>query len=175
MVKELFFEVDGGCRNNGSPNAIGAAACCLVPETITESFPILCRKYHLPRHPAPTNQRAELQAVIMALEWATKLCTDCNAMRANNAYIEVTIQTDSTYASNCMSEWVWRWSDNNWRNARDQPVPNRDLLERARDLTEDFRWGPVWFFWAPRAENELADEKCTEALDEQSCGSPVTW
>ncbi len=62
----MVMFVDGGCRRNGYSNAIGAAACIII------------NKYgksqgwyrEISTHLNPTSQRAELSALILALETA---------------------------------------------------------------------------------------------------------
>ncbi|KAI3328833.1 hypothetical protein F4824DRAFT_506163 [Ustulina deusta] len=59
----MEFYVDGGCRGNGQPGVIGAAANSKW------------KSQHLPRYPTPTNQRAEITAIIIALEWTLEIMT----------------------------------------------------------------------------------------------------
>jgi ribonuclease HI len=66
MVYTMEIYVDGGCRGNGKPGSIGAAAAVFKQKwgrqkTWTRS---------LPQYPAPTNQRAEITAIIIALQQA---------------------------------------------------------------------------------------------------------
>lgn len=71
-----------------------------------------------------------------------------------------------------MTEWIYKWADNGWMNARGVEVVNRDLIEVASDLdhrVKQLGTGGVRlkYEWFPREENEVADEKANEALDEQ--------
>jgi ribonuclease HI len=66
MVYPMEIYTDGGCRGNRRPGAIGAAAAV---------FKTKYGKYRgwirvLPSYPPPTNQRAEITAIIVALEEA---------------------------------------------------------------------------------------------------------
>ncbi|KAH0476517.1 MAG: uncharacterized protein KVP18_002614 [Porospora cf. gigantea A] len=63
-----------------------------------------------------TNQRAELYAIIVALD----------KIREKAGTFEVV--TDSVYAKNSMEEWIPRWKLNGWRTAKGAPVKNKDLL-----------------------------------------------
>ncbi|MCX6004270.1 MAG: ribonuclease HI [Chloroflexi bacterium] len=79
-----------------------------------------------------SNQRMELTACIKALE------------QLKPGDHEITVYTDSAYLFNCIhKKWYLNWQKNGWRNARKQPVENRDLWERLLNLTAsqkvDFR------------------------------------
>ncbi|EDN03515.1 RNase H domain-containing protein [Histoplasma capsulatum] len=63
-----------------------------------------------------TNQRAELTAIIRALDIAPR-------------HRDVTIFTDSKYAINCVTVWFVNWQRNKWMTAQDKPVENKDLIQ----------------------------------------------
>ncbi|MBW4528523.1 MAG: DUF3854 domain-containing protein [Phormidium tanganyikae FI6-MK23] len=71
-----------------------------------------------------TNQRAELLAVIAALEFIQN--------HPNRDNIE--IFSDSAYVVNGYSRWLEGWVKNNWQTADKKPVENRDLWERLETL-----------------------------------------
>lgn len=86
--------------------------------------------------PRQTNQRAELTAVLRALE----LGPDDR---------RIVIRTDSKYTISCVTEWFRRWEMNGWKNARGVDVENVDLIKlilakirgrSARKLKTDFEW-----------------------------------
>lgn len=164
MVYRLVFNVDGGCRRNGTPSAIGAAACCLErpygwpAETRARSLSQLENK------PRPTNQRAEITAIIMALEWALE---KYKRLRGRPR-LRVTVYSDSQYAVSCMNKWIYRWCRNGWLNAQGSEVVNRDLIERASHLDDLVAvLGSVDYIWIRREDNEAADELCRQRLDHQ--------
>ncbi|ACU53664.1 ribonuclease H [Acidimicrobium ferrooxidans DSM 10331] len=71
-----------------------------------------------------TNQRMELTAVLRALE-------------ADPAPL-VLVRSDSQYVVRCFQERWWaRWRQNGFRNAKGQPVSNRDLWELVLRLVLD--------------------------------------
>ncbi|KAJ7143352.1 ribonuclease H-like domain-containing protein [Mycena crocata] len=151
---------DGACRGNGQPGSIGGAGVWFEkPVNGSRSW-----TRHLPQYPTPTNQRAELTAVIMALELARDRQ---NALR-DDPFFLLTIHTDSKYAIGCLCDWLDTWKQNGWRNARGFEVSNHDLIEHASDLVDDIREnGRVDFIWVPREENQDADRLANEACDEQ--------
>lgn len=63
-----------------------------------------------------TNQRAELTAILRAIDIAPR-------------HRDVTIFTDSQYAINCVTRWFVKWRRNNWMTADNKPVDNKDLIE----------------------------------------------
>lgn len=155
--------VDGGCRGNGRPDAIGAAAAVIKlkwgrSQTWSRNLP------NGFSDPAPTNQRAEISAIILALELALGKCAEL----VTNPYLDVKIYSDSKYAVGCMTEWIYKWSHNGWINSAGNPVANQDLIREASNLDDRVRdEGRVEYIWIPRSENEMADEVCNDALDAQ--------
>ncbi|RDW83635.1 RNase H [Aspergillus mulundensis] len=165
MVYTMKIYTDGGCRNNGYTNAKGAAAAVFKTRHRTLSY---TRKLPSTESPSPTSQRAEITAIIIALEEALRRYRNL----ASDPYLSVTIYSDSRYAVNCMSEWIYKWSNNGWKNSMGNPVANQDLLRRASSLDDDLRdEGDVEYIWIPRSENFRADELCQEILDESDSDS----
>ena len=155
-VMDIF--VDGGCRGNGQPWAVGAAAAVFkLSRGRQESWYRL-----LPNYPAPTNQRAEITAIILALQQALKKYRQ----QYTYHYLEVTIYSDSRYAIRCMTEWIYQWRRNGWRNYAGCGVANRDLIEKASNLDNRLKAeGLVEYVWIPRNQNEDADRICNEVMD----------
>ena len=117
----------------------------------------------LPSYPTPTNQRAELTALVMALEWALERYHKLDS----DPRLRVAVRSDSTYVVGCMNEWSYKWRCNDWYNSSGREVANRDLIEEAVDLRDRLEeHGDVDFIWVSRDENTLADEYCKDVLDE---------
>ncbi|ORY55640.1 ribonuclease H-like domain-containing protein [Pseudomassariella vexata] len=161
MVYFMVFYVDGGCLRNGYDDAIGAASAVLMTRGNTYYY----KTRHLDNWDyTPTNQRAEMTAIIMALEWALQKYEGLNGYPR----LAVKIHSDSRWAIGCMTEWIYRWSQNGWQNARGNYVANRDLIEEASGLDDRVRGlGTVEYIWVPRERNKNADQHCREALDKQ--------
>ncbi|CCG84792.1 protein of unknown function [Taphrina deformans PYCC 5710] len=68
-----------------------------------------------------TNQRAELTAIIRALETV-------------HADEDVIIKSDSQYSINCFTVWHQSWANNGWKNSKKQPVENKDLVQAGLEL-----------------------------------------
>lgn len=70
-----------------------------------------------------TNQRAELTAVLRALQ---KVSVDQ----------DIRIFSDSKYSISCVTEWYVNWKKNGW-NTKEGPVKNKDLVEAIRSKIDD--------------------------------------
>ena len=116
---EGVIYTDGAC--SGNPGAGGWAAVLRYGEHTKE---IAGGELHT------TNQRMELTAAIRALEALKRPC-------------RVRLHSDSAYLVNAFHEnWFARWQTNGWRNAKGDPVENRDLWERLLQLNKvhDVEW-----------------------------------
>lgn len=71
-----------------------------------------------------TNQRAELTAILRALDIAPR-------------HRDVTIFTDSQYAIKCVTVWYVKWQRNKWLTSDNKPVENKDLVESIRVKIEE--------------------------------------
>lgn len=160
MVYKMNIQCDGGCRRNGKPEAIGAAAAVFFLKwhrirVWTRQLPLY--------NPPSTNKRAEITAIILALEEALHLYYSLDL----EPRVNVTISSGSRYAVGCMTEWIHRWSQNGWINSSGFEVANRDLIEQAADLNEHLQvFGYVTYKWIPRHENKEADKACNDLLDD---------
>ncbi|KAF3317131.1 hypothetical protein TWF173_000382 [Orbilia oligospora] len=156
----MVFKVDGACRRNGRRGSTAVAAACLFKPGGRSYIP---RVKHLKGNkPAPTNQRAEILAIIIALEWALERYSELSGRPC----LDVTIQSDSEYAVNSMTNYIKKWIGNGWYNAAGRPVTNRDLFQRAVALENKILdIGQVSYNWIPREKNLDADIECREALD----------
>ncbi|KAI4196250.1 MAG: hypothetical protein LQ350_006665 [Teloschistes chrysophthalmus] len=144
MPYTMRMSVDGGCRRNGYSNAIAAAA--VVVHRKWGGIRYWTRR--LPNYPRPTNQAAELTAIVLALELALQKYKDCE----KRPYMRVTITTDMGLQ---------------WMNSSGRDVANQELIQRALELEDEIEEdGIVMYEWVPRGENTLADECVNEELDE---------
>jgi ribonuclease HI len=83
-----------------------------------------------------TNQRAELMAILRALETANYNGTIC-------------IFSDSNYAIRCCTEWVPNWERNKWKTSAGKKVMNQDLIRAilAAEQRLKERGGELKFRW----------------------------
>ncbi|KAG7005526.1 hypothetical protein G7Y79_00019g047060 [Physcia stellaris] len=153
------MKVDGGCRRNGYADAVGAAAVVRFHGNgSSKSY-----TWALPNNPSPTSQRAELAAIVHALEMAR----DKGDELKKNVGIKVRIDTDSRYAYKCITQWSRKWIQNGWTNSAGNKVANRDLIQEALDLEHEIcdHIGTLKIKWISRSENQIADKAVNDKLN----------
>ncbi|KAG8626059.1 hypothetical protein KVT40_006460 [Elsinoe batatas] len=113
----LRIWTDGSSRGNGTEHAIAGVGVYFGPgdkRNVAEPL----------AGPRQTNQRAELTAILRALELSPR-------------DRPVTILSDSNYAINCVTKWFQNWRSNGWRNSNNKPVENKDLIEKILHHIEE--------------------------------------
>ena len=136
---------DGSCYGNPGPGGWGAVR--------VRDGAILAQRHGA--HPATTNNRMELEAMIAGLELI-------DPAEAEDVY------SDSDLVVRTLNEWAAGWERRGWKR-RAGPVRNLDLVKRAWALAQDrprvrIQWirahdGARW--------NEYADALATAYLREQ--------
>jgi ribonuclease HI len=116
--QNLLVFTDGACVRNGKPGAKGSYAV-VWPKHMHLNFARL-----LPPNEKQTNNRAELRAVLAAIEQA-------NAVVDPSMSKTLIVHTDSMLIVNTVTKWMAAWKRNNWRKAGKDgaPVMNVDLLK----------------------------------------------
>ena len=79
----------------------------------------------------------------------------------------VVIKADSKYLVDGMSDWIFKWQENGFRNAKGQPVANQDLWYELDEIVDELQEldVDVQFWHVPRAKNGAADCLANAALD----------
>ncbi len=149
MTKTVQIYCDGACSGNQYSCNRGGWGAVLLYEGKTREI------YGGEKN--TTNQRMELTACIRALE------------QIKTRDIEIDVYTDSAYLVNCMHQkWYERWQRNGWKNAKKEPVENKDLWLRLLELTGQYR---VRFHKVKGHSgvelNELADGLARRGISEQ--------
>lgn len=140
-----MFEIytDGATSNNGYDNATGGYAWYILKD----GQPIMSGYHYI--KPA-TNNICELYAIIRGCEAALEL----------GIKEPVVVYSDSAYCINCYKQkWYKNWEKNGWKNAKRQPVANRELWELLIPFfeNENFTFEKV---------KGHADNKWNNAVDE---------
>ncbi|KAJ9629877.1 hypothetical protein H2203_002261 [Taxawa tesnikishii (nom. ined.)] len=164
-ISSLVVAVDGACRRNGA--GVSARAAIGVFFHAYSSLNIAAT---LPAE-ASTNQRAELTAGLRALQMVY-------AQRKNNSlqYLfepparargQLVIESDSRYLVQGMTEWIVKWKQNGYRNARGISVTNADLFKALEKAVRQLNsLGVEVLFWhVPRSLNQEADLLANFALN----------
>ena len=142
-MKEIEVFTDGACRGNPGPGGWGVLLRIDGGETSLWGG-----------ENNTTNNRMELKAAIMALEYFEE-------------NIALSITTDSTYVKDGMTKWLENWKSKNWLTASKNPVKNKDLWVKLDELNSTRQ---VSWFWvkahAGHRENEIADMLANRGIDE---------
>ena len=157
MMKKLQIWADGGCRNNGKPNALGGWGWVAVAVEIDEEIAF---NYGSSPH-LVTNNQNEIMSITNALQRIVNIKDD----------FEFEVCMDSAYVVRAFKDdWVSGWKKNGWKNSKKEPVKNKELwidlikeVERFGDrLTFSKTKGHSGIKW-----NERADELANKAMDEK--------
>mmetsp|Transcript_21951 Transcript_21951/g.35336 ORF Transcript_21951/g.35336 Transcript_21951/m.35336 type:complete len:256 (+) Transcript_21951:940-1707(+) len=136
----LMVYTDGACEGNGKKRALAGYGVYFDgddddydgsrPEPISRPL----------EGSLQTNQRAEMMAVISAVDVLLKI-TEKKHLRHHHHHhhnerssaptlLPVVILSDSQYTVKGITSWVPNWKRNKWLTATKQPVKNRDLWTR---------------------------------------------
>ncbi|KAJ4528950.1 hypothetical protein HRR83_009004 [Exophiala dermatitidis] len=144
----LRIYTDGSSLRNGQAGAragVGVYFGPQDPKNVSEAL----------KGSKQTNQRAELTAILRALDIAPR-------------HRDVTIYTDSKYAIDCVTNWYRNWQRNGWLNAKGKAVENKDLVVDIRDRIDerDELKKATFFVWVKghqdNAGNIAADKLAVE-------------
>ena len=126
MIKDkIKIYTDGAAK--GNPGCAGWAAVFLMGNKVFE----MGRGVEY-----ATNNQMELTAPIEALKYLKQ--------KMSKAGFDIEIISDSKYVILGITEWIFNWQKNNWRNANKKPVLNRKLWEELYKLTQDLK--PKWVY-----------------------------
>lgn len=159
MSRTIEIYTDGGSRRIGKPDMLGGWGFVAVYyDKIIDykkgSDPIL-----------KTNNQNEIYAVIASLKNIDNLPSK----------VKLDVYSDSAYVVNCINDkWYEGWRKNGWKNAKKEPVANKELWEELLNQIERVKKmgggtevsllkvkghsGNKW--------NEYADDLVNEAMDE---------
>ena len=152
QISELPIFTDGCCLNNGNAAQDPEAKPVLGGYGI--HFPTLPNEWDLYGALASgephTNQKAELTAVIRALQIVRRRKLPCD---------KISIFTDSKYAVQGLNEWIPIWRSNGYLTAKKRAVVNADLFRSLdKEVSLWIKNGvPVTLNHVPREQNRKAD------------------
>lgn len=119
---KIIIYTDGAAR--GNPGPAGWGVVIISEKNISE---LGGRSDHA------TNNQMELTAPIETLKYLKHKNT-----QATPVY-EIEIVSDSKYVILGITEWIFNWQKNNWRNAAKKPVMNKELWEELYELTKNLK------------------------------------
>lgn len=153
--KEILISADGAARNNGKPNAIGGWGFVIVQDdqAVIEGYGSIPE--------LNTNNQNEIKSITDALAKLIESGVSQNA--------QINVEMDSAYVLNCVKdEWYISWIKNGWKNAKKQPVANKELW---LVFLEHLLWFDNISFNKIKGHsgnkwNEMADRLANLAMDE---------
>ncbi|KAF9017298.1 ribonuclease H-like protein [Hymenopellis radicata] len=145
-TRTILISVDGACSRNGTPSARAGVGIFFGPDSphnISEAI-----------DGVQTSQRAEILAAIKALKKVSLLLQ--NVFSVNT----IVLLSDSQYVVGAMTEWIFAWKENGWRNANGGVVENKADFQKLDQLIETLEEdGLDVKFWKVGRENNVhADE-----------------
>ncbi len=118
-MAKISVYTDGAASNNGYDNAIGGWAFIIIEEN-----GVILKGSG--QEKGATNQQMELMAALKACEM---LFTHTTIASLDETSVD--IYSDSAYLVNCYKqEWWKNWKNNGWKNAKKQPVANKEIWEQ---------------------------------------------
>lgn len=109
MQNKVVIYGDGACSGNPGPGGWGT---------------IVITKNHVEElagaHPATTNNRMEISAILNGLSWCLGKLSDIN---------EIIVFTDSVYLIRGITQWIFGWKKRGWKTAENGEVSNQDLWQ----------------------------------------------
>lgn len=115
ISNEVKIYSDGACSGNPGPGGFGSIV--ILNDKIVKELG--------DHYAATTNNRMELQGVISALLW----------LKMNKiTEASITIFTDSVYVIRGITQWVFVWKKNGWKNSEGKEVTNQDLWMELEKL-----------------------------------------
>ena len=134
-MKNIQIYTDGAC--SGNPGVGGWGAILIYNNVKKEIFD---------GDLDTTNNKMELTAVIKSLESLKEKC-------------EVDLYTDSKYVKDGITQWIYSWKKNNWKNSKKEDVKNKELWQKLDALSKVHKIN--WFWVKGHGDTELnnrADE-----------------
>lgn len=147
MQEKIIIYTDGAAK--GNPGKAGWGAVVLLLQNSGDPK----GAYEIGGHVAhATNNQMELTAPIEALKYISARQVSA---RQDLAESSIEIISDSKYVILGITEWIFNWQKNNWRNASKKPVLNRELWEELYSLTQELK--PKWIYVKGHNEDKYND------------------
>lgn len=112
----MIFYTDGSASPNPGPGGFGVVI-------INKDKDVLSTYYHGDKQ--TTNNEQEMKAILYAVLFAAKV--DKSAL----------IYSDSSYAINTFSNWMYRWAENGWVKGDGKVPENLELVKAFYELSKD--------------------------------------
>ncbi|AEH39746.1 ribonuclease H [Buchnera aphidicola (Cinara tujafilina)] len=141
MLKKIEMFTDGSCLYNPGPGGL----CTIIRYKKYRKI-IKFGFYYT------TNNRMELMAAIVGLEFLLKPCI-------------INLTTDSQYLRLGIILWIYNWKKNNWLKKNKKPVRNKDLWLR---LDQALKKHIVTWVWTKSHNNHQENEICDKIAKKEA-------
>ncbi|MEQ1721971.1 MAG: ribonuclease HI [Pseudobdellovibrio sp.] len=108
-LNQVTIYCDGACSGNPGPGGYGSIV--IYNGRVVELGD---------SHPATTNNRMEMAAVVAALNYCVKKL-------ASEKIESIQVFTDSVYVIRGITQWIFGWKKRGWKNAANEEVSNQDI------------------------------------------------
>ena len=105
----LYIYIDGSSRKNGKKGGYGIV--------IFDDNNNLIDAYQ-EQFDNVTNNQMELKAFLKTFE----------LLNTKYKGEQATIYSDSAYCVNILNSWIYSWSNNNWKNSKNETIKNLDII-----------------------------------------------
>ncbi len=126
----------------------------------------------------PTNQRAELMAIMRAIQQVrgtTTVPKQGKSLPKTDTGVKIEIYTDSKYAIGALTIWIHNWRKNGWKTAKckqndweQKDVLNRDIIEPLSQMLQG-----VMFHHVQAHTNQTDDVSQSNAMADQLAKAAV--
>lgn len=140
-VEKVVIFTDGACSGNPGPG--GWAAVLVSP--LGKVLELGGAAAHT------TNNKMELMATVEALSALTRM--------KKLTTREISLYTDSKYVIQGITQWIYGWKKNGWKNSTGQDVSNREIWEPLHELAEQFE---IDWLYVPGHSGYPGNERCDE-------------
>ncbi|GEM_PF-1971451 len=147
-MQKINIYTDGACLGNPGPG--GWAFIAEIDGNIIEKSGFL---------PDTTNNRAEYQAAIEAISFASQFSK------------EIQINTDSELLLNTITKWIYSWQKKNWKKSDGKVVQNLDLVQKLWELINKYK---VYWNKVPAHSGIVLNERCDMLAKEAAIGASST-
>lgn len=121
--ENILIYTDGSSLGNPGPGGYGCVIVFQDREQVIELGD---------RNEKTTNNKMELTAIIQSLHFLKKQDVSPQA--------KIVIRTDSSYAINGITRWIFGWIKNNWKTSTKTEVLNSDLWKELFDIKNYFQF-----------------------------------
>ena len=142
-TKPVVIFTDGACSGNPGPGGWGAIL--ISPLGKVRELGGGARQ--------TTNNRMEMTGVLEALRSLSQVKTLSTK--------QIRVYTDSIYVIKGISQWIYGWRRNGWKNSAGEDVSNREIWEALDSLIREFGFQVEWLY-VPGHMGYPGNERCDE-------------